>query len=129
MLVTDSRKVKEGDTFIALRGVDNDGHDYIDAAISNGASKIICETGDYPVETVRVDNTNQYYLDYIYDTYYDKVKDLKLIGVTGTSGKTTTCFLVYNMLKDLGCKVAYIGTIGFYMDSFVMHLVFQLVFY
>jgi UDP-N-acetylmuramoyl-L-alanyl-D-glutamate--2,6-diaminopimelate ligase len=122
MLVTDSRKVKKGDTFIALRGVDTDGHDYIKSAIDNGASKIICETGDYPVETVRVDNTNQYYLDYIYNTYYDKVKDLKLIGVTGTSGKTTTCFLVYNMLKDLGCKVAYIGTIGFYMDSFVREL-------
>lgn len=122
MLVTDSRKVKKGDTFIALRGVDTDGHDYIDSAIENGASKIICETGDYPVETVRVDNTNQYYLDYIYNTYYDKIKDLKLIGVTGTSGKTTTCFLVYNMLKDLGCKVAYIGTIGFYMDSFVREL-------
>ena len=122
MLVTDSRKVKKGDTFIALRGVDTDGHDYIEAAIENGASKIICETGDYPVETVKVDNTNQYYLDYIYNTYYDKVKDLKLIGVTGTSGKTTTCFLVYNMLKDLGCKVAYIGTIGFYMDSFVREL-------
>ena len=122
MLVTDSRKVKKGDTFIALRGVDTDGHDYIEAAIENGASKIICETGDYPIETVRVDNTNQYYLDYIYNTYYDKIKDLKLIGVTGTSGKTTTCFLVYNMLKDLGCKVAYIGTIGFYMDSFVREL-------
>lgn len=122
MLVTDSRKVKKGDTFIALRGVDTDGHDYIEAAIDNGASKIICETGDYPVETVRVDNTNQYYLDYIYNTYYDKVKGLKLIGVTGTSGKTTTCFLVYNMLKDLGCKVAYIGTIGFYMDDFVREL-------
>jgi len=122
MLVTDSRKVKKGDTFIALRGVDTDGHDYIKAAIDNGASKIICEEGNYSVPTVRVDNTNQYYLDYIYNTYYDKVKGLKLIGVTGTSGKTTTCFLVYNMLKDLGCKVAYIGTIGFYMDDFVREL-------
>lgn len=122
MLVTDSRKVKKGDTFIALRGVDTDGHDYIEAAIDNGATKIICETGDYPVETVRVDNTNQYYLDYIYNTYHDKIKGLKLIGVTGTSGKTTTCFLVYNMLKDLGCKAAYIGTIGFYMDDFVREL-------
>lgn len=122
MLVTDSRKVKKGDTFIALRGVDTDGHDYIEAAISNGASKVIVEHGNYSVETVTVDSTNQYYLDYIYNTYYDKIKDLKLIGVTGTSGKTTTCFLVYNMLKGLGCKVAYIGTIGFYMDSFVREL-------
>ena len=122
MLVTDSRKVKKGDTFIALHGVDTDGHDFIEAAINNGASKIICETGDYSVETIKVDDTNQYYLDYIYNTYYDKVKELKLIGVTGTSGKTTTCFLVYNMLKQLGCKAAYIGTIGFYMDGFVREL-------
>jgi UDP-N-acetylmuramoyl-L-alanyl-D-glutamate--2,6-diaminopimelate ligase len=122
MLVTDSRKVKKGDTFIALRGVDTDGHDYIESAINNGASTIICETGDYSVPTVKVDNTNQYYLDYIYNNNYEKIEGLKLIGVTGTSGKTTTCFLVYNMLKKLGCKVAYIGTIGFYMNSFVREL-------
>ena len=122
MLVTDSRKIKKGDTFIALRGVDTDGHDYIDSAIKNGATKVICEEGEYSVETVRVDNTNQYYLDYIYDTNYNKIKDLKLIGVTGTSGKTTTCFLIYNMLKKIGRKVAYIGTIGFYMDDKVRDL-------
>ena len=43
----DSRKVEKGDTFIALRGVDNDGHNYINKAIENGASKIICEEGNY----------------------------------------------------------------------------------
>ena len=66
MLVTDSRKVKKGDTFIALRGIDTDGHDYVNSAIENGASKVIVEHGDYSVETIKVDNTNQYYLDYIY---------------------------------------------------------------
>lgn len=122
MVVTDSRKVKKGDTFIAIKGVDNDGHDYIEDAIKNGASKIICEKGDYAVSTVIVEDTNKYYNEYIYNTYYDKIKDIKIIGVTGTSGKTTTCFLVYNMLKKLGCKVAYIGTIGFYMQDKVKDL-------
>lgn len=122
MLVTDSRKVKKGDTFIALRGVDNDGHKYISNAILNGASQIICEEGEYSVDTLIVPDTTKYFNDYIYNNYYDKIKDIKLIGVTGTSGKTTTCFLVYSMLKKLGCKVAYIGTIGFYMDDFVRDL-------
>lgn len=121
-LVVDSRKVKKGDTFIAIRGVDNDGHKYIESAINNGASKIICEEGNYSVETIVVPDTTKYLNDYIYYNYYCRISDIKLIGVTGTSGKTTTCFLVYNMLKKLGVKVAYIGTIGFYMDDKVRDL-------
>ena len=121
-LVVDSRKVKKGDTFIALRGVDADGHNYIEAAIQNGASRIICEEGNYSVETLVVPDTSAYLNEYVYNNYYDKIKNIKLIGVTGTSGKTTTCFLIYNMLKKLGRKVGYIGTIGFYMDEKVRDL-------
>lgn len=121
-LVVDSRKVKKGDTFIAIRGIDNDGHNYIDKAIENGASRVICEEGSYSVDTVVVPDTSKYLNEYIYDNYYDKISSLKLIGVTGTSGKTTTCFLTYSMLKSLGKRVAYIGTIGFYMDDKVRDL-------
>ena len=121
-LITDSRKIKEGDTFIALRGKDVDGHNYIEQAIKNGAKKIIAEHGNYEVETEIVEDTTKYLNEYIYNNYYNKIKDLKLIGVTGTSGKTTTCFLTYTLLKNLGCKAAYIGTIGFYMDDFVREL-------
>ena len=121
-LITDSRKVKKGDTFIALRGVDNDGHKYIENAITNGAEHIICEEGSYSVLTTIVSDTTKYLNDYVYENYYDKIKDIKLIGVTGTSGKTTTCFLIYNMLKKLGKKVGYIGTIGFYIDDKVRDL-------
>lgn len=121
-LITDSRKIKPGDTFIAIRGIDNDGHKYIDQAIQNGASKIICEEGNYKVETLVVEDTTKYLNEYIYNNYYNQIKDIKLIGVTGTSGKTTTCFLTYTILKKLGCKAAYIGTIGFYMDDFVREL-------
>lgn len=121
-LVVDSRKIKKGDTFIALRGVDKDGHDYIAGAIKNGAARIICEEGSYDVETVIVDDTTEYLNNYLYSKYYDSIRDIKLIGVTGTSGKTTTCFLIYNLLKSLGKKAAYSGTIGFYMEDKVYDL-------
>lgn len=116
-LKTDSRKVKPGDTFIAIRNVVRDGHDYIEQAINNGATKIICEEGSYPVETEIVADTRKYLDEYLYTNYYPKIKDMKLIGVTGTNGKTTICFLVYQMLKKLGRNPAYIGTIGFYYQD------------
>ena len=116
-LKTDSRKVKTGDTFIAIKNVNTDGHDFIESAIKNGASKIICEKGSYSVETVVVPNTKEYLNNYLYENYYPKIKDMKLIGVTGTNGKTTICYLVYQLLTLLGKKCAYIGTIGFYYGN------------
>ena len=114
---TDSRKVKSGDTFIAIRGVDRDGHDYIEKAIENGATTIICEEGNYSVNTIVVPDTKEYLKKYLYDNYYHIISDMKLIGVTGTNGKTTTCFLIYQILRKLGIKCAYIGTIGFYLNG------------
>lgn len=113
-LKSDSRKVKKGDTFIAIKNVERDGHDYIEDAIKNGASKIICEHGKYPVETEIVKDTREYLNNYLYDNYYPLIKDMKLIGVTGTNGKTTSCYLTYQLLNMLGKKTAYIGTIGFF---------------
>ena len=120
-LKDDSRKVKKGDTFIALKKV-HDGHEYIADAIKNGASKIIAERGNYEVETLIVKDTHEYLVDYLYDNYYDKIKNLKLIGMTGTNGKTTTCFLIYQALNKLNIKCAYIGTIGFYLDKKIKEL-------
>ena len=111
---TDSRKVKKGDTFIAIKNVNRDGHDYILDAIKNGAEKIICEHGNYDVETIIVPNTKAYLEKYLYEKYYPTISKMKLIGLTGTNGKTTTCYLIYQILNDLGYKCAYIGTIGFY---------------
>ena len=116
-LKTDSRKVKPGDTFIAIKNVNTDGHDFIESAIKNGASKIICEKGSYSVETVVVPNTKEYLNNYLYENYYPKIKDMKLNGVTGTNGKTTICYLVYQLLTLLDKKCAYIGTIGFYYGN------------
>ena len=112
----DSRKVVKGDIFVALKKI-NDGHKYVIDAIKNGASKVVVEEGDYDAETIKVADTHKYLVDYLYDNYYNKIKDLKLIGMTGTNGKTTTCFLLYQALNKLGIKCAYIGTIGFYLDK------------
>lgn len=112
----DSRKVNKGDIFVALKKF-HDGHEYVLEAIKNGASKVVVEEGDYEVETIKVKNTHEYLVNYLYDNYYDKIKKLKLIGMTGTNGKTTTCFLIYQALNKLGIKCAYIGTIGFYLNK------------
>lgn len=117
----DSRKIQKGDIFIALRKA-HDGHDYIKDAIIRGASKVIVEEGLYDVETIVTKDTHAYLVNYLKDNYYEQIKDLKLIGMTGTNGKTTTCFLLYQALKALGKKAAYIGTIGFYKEDKICDL-------
>ncbi len=119
---SDSRKIQKGDTFIALRGIASDGHDYIEKAISNGASKIIAEEGSYSVETEIVPDTRAYLNKYLEEHYHYLIDEMTLIGVTGTNGKTTSCYLTYQALNKLGYKCAYIGTIGFYLDGKVKDL-------
>lgn len=111
---TNSKLVTKGDTFIALKNMHHDGHDYIEDAINNGATKIVAMHGNYSVETEIVDDTRKYLEDYLYNNYYPKISKMTLIGLTGTNGKTTTCFLIYQMLNKLNVPCAYIGTIGFY---------------
>lgn len=119
---SDSRKIKPGDIFIALRGISSDGHSYIDKAIQNGASKIIAEEGIYSVETVIVENTRKYLNEYLKENYNDKLNEMNIIAVTGTNGKTTTAKLIHDSLNMIGSKTAYIGTIGFYINEKICNL-------
>ena len=118
----DSRKVEKGDTFVALKGINHDGNEYIEEAIKNGATTIIATKGEYSVNTIIVKDTLEYLTEYLENNYYDEIKDIKLIGMTGTNGKTTTCFLIYQALNKLNIPCAYIGTIGFYLDNEVKEL-------
>ena len=120
---TDSRKIKPGQTFVAIKGLTVDGHDYIDSAIKNGATKIIAEKKvEASVPVTIVNDTKEYLKDELINKYSKKLEELKIIGVTGTNGKTTTCYLTYQMLNKLGIKTAYMGTIGFYYDDVKIEL-------
>lgn len=120
---TDSRKVVKGSIFVAIKGHTVDGHDFIPKAISNGAEKIIAEREvecSIPLEIVK--DSKKYLQEQLVKEYQSEINKLKLIGLTGTNGKTTTCYLTYQLLKNLGVKVAYMGTIGFYFEDEVMEL-------
>ena len=117
---TDSRKVKNGQIFVALKGHTVDGHDYIENAIKNGAIKVIAEKEvncSVPVEIVP--STEEYLKHALKDAYADKVNKLKIIGITGTNGKTTTAYLTYQLLNLLGEKCGYLGTLGFKYNDIV----------
>lgn len=114
---SDSRRIKKGDTFVAIKGILHDGHDFIEKAIELGASKIVAEHGQYSVETIIVDDTKKYLEEYLINNYYPIIEDMELIGVTGTNGKTTCCFLVHSILNHIGDKTAYIGTLGYYIGD------------
>lgn len=114
---TDSRKVKPGDTFVAIKGLTVDGHDYIEKAIALGATKIVAEHGNYSVDTLIVSDTKKWLQEYVVKNYQDEINKLQIIGVTGTNGKTTTCYLTYQMLRKLGVSAGYMGTIGFFFGD------------
>jgi len=118
MLKDNSQKIKNGDIFIAIRGVNNDGHSYINEAIKNGAKMVICEYGNYSVDTVICKDTKEFLNNYLKVNY----PKIKVIGITGTNGKTTTAYLIYQALNILNIKCAYIGTIGFYLEKKVKDL-------
>lgn len=117
----DSREVEEGFLFIAQKGTNVDGHKFINTAISKGAKYIVCEFIPEDVKELAQKNNEILFivvknssnaLGYIASEYYDNPsKKLKIVGITGTNGKTTTVTLLHNLFMLLGYKVGLVSTI------------------
>lgn len=119
----DSRKIEKGQTYIAIKGIVGDGHNYIENAIQKGATHIICEKDlDIDIPYTKVDNSSEYQKEILKKEYGNIIDELKLIGVTGTSGKTTSCYLIYQMLLNCGINAAYMGTLGFFHKDYFYEL-------
>jgi len=119
----DSRIVDDGHLFIAMRGTQTDGHSFIDKALSKGARAICCETmpedaPEYPdVAFILVDSTEDIAGKIATRFYGDPTKKLKLVGVTGTNGKTTIATLLYQMFRKMGHKVGLLSTVCNYIND------------
>ena len=118
MIKTDSRRVKNGDIFVCLDGINSSGYDYIDDAIKNGCSSLVVSHGNYDIPYIKVDDTYSYLKNYLVDNYSYIFNDMVIVGITGTNGKTTTAYIIYECLKKLGYKVSMIGTLGYYKEDF-----------
>ena len=117
----DSRKIKAGYMFVAVKGTQTDGHDYIEKAVELGASAIVCEK----LPSVLADGVTYITIADTEDAvgklatafYGNPTEKLDLIGVTGTNGKTTIATLLYNMFRSFGYKVGLISTVCNYIDG------------
>jgi UDP-N-acetylmuramoyl-L-alanyl-D-glutamate--2,6-diaminopimelate ligase len=111
----DSRKIEKDSLFVAVKGTLSDGHKYIDDTITKGAIAILCETipetVNEKVTYIKVKDTTAS-LGIIAGNFYDNPSEtIKLIGITGTNGKTTTVTLLFNLFKKLGYKVGLLSTV------------------
>lgn len=117
----DSRKIAKNDVFVAIRGTISDGHEFIEKAINNGAVVIVCDT--FPevmgngITYVQVKDTNKA-LAFMSANYFgNPSQNLKLIGITGTNGKTTVASLLYQLFKKAGFKVGLLSTVKILVDD------------
>ena len=117
----DSRKIEKNDVFIAIRGSISDGHDYIEKAIQQGAVAILCDT--FPetitkgITYVQVKDTNSALAFMAANYFGDPSEKLKLVGITGTNGKTTIASLLYQLFKKAGFKVGLLSTVKILVDE------------
>ena len=122
---SNSKNIKQGDMFIAIKGFSTDGHEYINDAIKAGAKTIMVEEGcdlkkiklPEDVTLVMAKNTREALAICSCNFYGNPSRKFKLIGVTGTKGKTTTTFMIKEILEKAGHKVGLIGTIATYING------------
>lgn len=120
-IVFDSRKVTNEDLFVALRGTVSDGHSYIEQVVKSGVKAILCEKLPENYNTnityILVKDTS-YALGFIASNYFDNPSSkIKLVGVTGTNGKTTIATTLYRLFKKLGYKVGLFSTVRNYINN------------
>ncbi len=110
-VTSDSREVKNGDLFVCIKGASFDGHDVAQEMLDKGASAVVVER-DLGIENqIIVDDTRKAYSPICANYFGNPANELKLIGLTGTNGKTTTTFLIKQILENVGKKVGLIGTV------------------
>ena len=120
----DSRRIEKGHLFVAMKGTQVDGHQFISKAIEQGAAAVLCE--DMPeslatgVTFVQVESTEDAAGKVATLFYGDPSRKLKLIGVTGTNGKTTVATLLYNMFRAMGYKCGLLSTVCNYIEDEVV---------
>ena len=120
----DSRKVEQGNMFVAICGTQSDGHLFIGKAIESGAKAIACQT--LPQETrhdityIQLEDTEDAVGKIATQFYGDPTRRLKLIGVTGTNGKTTIATLLFNMFRRMGFKCGLCSTVCNYIEDKAM---------
>ena len=117
----DSRRIANGDLFIAVNGTAVNGHDYIGKAEESGAVAVVCEVipanASQDITYIRVENTEQV-VGQIATTFYgNPTERLKLVGVTGTNGKTTIATVLYEMFRRMGHKAGLLSTVVNYIDG------------
>nr|WP_315150972.1 UDP-N-acetylmuramoyl-L-alanyl-D-glutamate--2,6-diaminopimelate ligase [uncultured Flavobacterium sp.] len=117
----DSRKIEANDVFVAIRGTISNGHDYIETAISKGAIAVVCDTMPEILRTgityIQVKDTNKA-LAFMAANFYDNPSEkLKLVGITGTNGKTTIASLLFQLFKKAGFKVGLLSTVKIIVDD------------
>lgn len=121
----DSRKVERGDLFVAVKGSHVDGHQFIGKAIEMGAAAVVCEDvpENFPstVVLVKIENTQVNFGKIAASFYGNPSANLKVVGVTGTNGKTTIASLLYKSFILLGYKVGLISTIKYYVGTEEFH--------
>ena len=123
----DSRNVKPGDMFVAIKGFDIDGHEHINEACANGAKVILAQTNQITKEDIKdvpedvtiviADDTRYALAICACNFYKNPSRKIKLIGVTGTKGKTTTTYMIRDILEKQGIKVGLIGTVASYIGD------------
>lgn len=117
----DSRKASLNDVFVAIRGTQSDGHDYIEKAVAQGALAIICEEMPQQIVNgityVKVADTSSALATIASNYYGNPSANLKLIGITGTNGKTTIASLLYQLFKKAGYKTGLLSTVKIMVDA------------